>query len=944
MVKKFILSIAALILGALAMSVQAQPMQNLPNDPAVRTGKLENGLTYYIRHNEKPAGRAEFYLATNVGAIQETPDQDGLAHFLEHMCFNGTKNFPGKSILDWLQSIGASFGGNVNASTGVEQTIYMLNNIPLVRQSVIDTCILIMHDYSHFVLNEPEEIDKERGVIVEERRARRNASWRMHEKSLPYYYGDNKYGSCTLIGSQENLLSFKPESIVNFYKTWYHPAMQAMIVVGDVDVDYVEAKITEIFSDIPAAVDPQPKAKFPFEEFSEPRIGIITDPEATGINWEVLWQMEATPEEYNSSIPIFLTNNIKEIISYVINERLSDIATASDSPFLNANVGIGSLNEFIECVMSQVSAKEGEALHALKAFLLEVEKLRRFGITDAEFDRAKENILSNYESAAKKAETRQNSQLVYPLINHFFDNVPYMEPTAEYELAKQMYAMALKTEIINQVIPELIKGHNSLVVVYKAPEKEGLVHPSAEEVKALLEEVRSADIQPNEKEDIPTAFLDPAALKGSKAGNSENDIFGAEVFTLGNGAKVVLYRNDVQKDRVLINISKNGGQSLIATEDLDSFDDAVYGLFLNNTGVAGFSGKTVSKMLAGKQVTVSPFIDELRHGISGSSAPKDLETALQLCYLYYTQPRFDAEEYNQGVKQISAMIDNLIAQPNYKFQERVFKLLYGDNPRIKLTNPEVLKNANVDVVARNYRKLFADAAGLTAYISGDIDAAQAKALAEKYIGSIPAGKEPLEFVDRNKDILPGERTDDFAIDMETPKTTVLCVYSAPLKYNREKKVALDAARYILNMRYVTSLREEEGGTYGAQVGAEWSFEPKNQAMIQIYFDCKPAMADKLRALAEEGLKKLAEEGPTAEEFDMAKKNLEKNIPESRETIRYWDGVVRQYHRYGFNADAEQEAAVAALDINDIKAVLGEILAAGNRAEGILRPANTKEAE
>ena len=278
-----------------------QQLVDLPNDPATKVGKLDNGLTYYIRHNDKPAQRAEFYLATNIGAIQETPDQDGLAHFLEHMCFNGTKNFPEKGILNWLESIGASFGGNVNASTGVEQTIYLLNNIPLVRPTVVDTCILIMHDYSHFVTCDPVEIDKERGVIIEERRSRRNASWRMHEQSLPYYYGDSKYATCTLIGSQENLQNFKPESLTNFYHTWYRPDNQALIVVGDIDVDEVEAKIKDIFSDIPAPVDPKAKDVIMIPDNEEPVIGIITDPEATTTNIEMFWKSEATPEEYNST-------------------------------------------------------------------------------------------------------------------------------------------------------------------------------------------------------------------------------------------------------------------------------------------------------------------------------------------------------------------------------------------------------------------------------------------------------------------------------------------------------------------------------------------------------------------------------------------------------------------------------------------------------------------
>ena len=321
--KRFFL-IAALFVAALPFA-GAQQLQQLPNDPAVRTGKLENGLTYYIRHNEKPEKRAEFYLATNVGAIQEEPDQDGLAHFLEHMCFNGTKNFPGKGILNWLESIGASFGGNVNASTGVEETQYMLNNIPLVRETVVDTCLLILHDYSHFVTNDPEEVDKERGVIIEERRSRRNASWRLHEKSLPYYYGDTKYGECTLIGQLESLQNFKPESLVNFYRTWYRPDMQAVIVVGDVDVDKVEQKIKTIFADIPAAENPKAKDVIMIPGNEEPIVAVLTDPEVSNTQIEVLWKSDARPEEMNGTVQGTLIDLITSIVSQIMGERFDEI-------------------------------------------------------------------------------------------------------------------------------------------------------------------------------------------------------------------------------------------------------------------------------------------------------------------------------------------------------------------------------------------------------------------------------------------------------------------------------------------------------------------------------------------------------------------------------------------------------------------------------------------
>ena len=601
--RRFIFAVAA-FLSAFAFTANAQ-MEQLPNDPAVRKGKLDNGMTYYIMHNENPAGRAEFYLSTNVGAIQETPDQDGLAHFLEHMCFNGTKNFPGKGIINYLQSIGASFGGNVNAATGVEQTTYELMNIPLVRQTVIDTCLLILHDYSHFVTCDPKEIDAERGVIIEERRQRRDANWRMHEKTLPYYYGDTKYGSCTLIGSQENLETFKPESLTNFYHTWYRPDLQAVIVVGDVDPDYVEAKLKEIFADIPAATDPKPKDVIKIPGNQEPIVGIITDPEAVSSSMEIIWKGDALPEEYNSTTIGEMTDVLKSIISFVMDERLSDITAKPDAPFLTASFGIGNLCETMEVVMGRVTSREGDAVNAFKAYLTEVEKMKKFGFSPDEIQRAKDNLLSYYESAAKKASTRKNAELVQPLINNFFDNYAYMQPEAEYELVKQICSM-LPDQAVNQTVAQIVPDSN-MVVVFKGPEKENLATPAADEFKQAIKDVLASDIKPNEVEKIDSQLLDPSKLKGSAVKSVSEGAYGSTVWMLKNGLKVVLRPSDLEKNRVIFSLTKEGGKSLIPTEDLNSFEDNIWGTYLNNAGVSKYSSTMLSKMLAGKTLSVSPF-------------------------------------------------------------------------------------------------------------------------------------------------------------------------------------------------------------------------------------------------------------------------------------------------------------------------------------------------
>ena len=948
--KRFFIALAALsLLAAFPAGAQSQEeamqqmMAPLPNDPAIRIGHLDNGLTYYILHNELPAKRAEFYLATNVGAIQETPDQDGLAHFLEHMCFNGTKNFPDKAILDYLRSIGAEFGRNINASTGFEETQYMLNNIPVERESVVDSCLMILRDYAHFVVNDPVEIDKERGVIIEERRQRRNAQWRTMERSLPYYFGGTKMAECTLIGLQEHLETFKPESLHNFYETWYHPDMQAVVVVGDVDMDRTEAKIKEIFSVIPKCENPQPKAHLTVPENKEPIIGIITDPETTSPSIEMAWKSEAAPEAYNATIVGQMQAYIKSLISLVMSERFSDITSKPDSPYLNGSLGIGSLiYEDIDAVMGDVVLKEDSILDGFKAFYTEVERMKRFGFTDEEVNRAKTEIENMLENAVKQAPTRRNPQFVRPILNHFFDNEPILDPETDQQIGKQILAQ-INAQVLSMVAAQLITDNN-LVVIYSGPEKQGITTPTAEQIMAAIAEVKASDIQPLEGEEIASEFLDPATLKGAKSKKAKGTLYGARQWMLRNGVKVIVLPTDYTKDQILIDLYKDGGMSLIPTEDLPSFDENVFGLYQNNTGVAGFSGTQVSKMLTGKSVSVSPYINSLEHGISGRSTVKDLETALQLMYLYFTEPRFDKDEYENGINQIKAVLPNLVGQPNYKFQKELYKTLYDNSPRHALISQEILDAASLETLEKDYRMLFNDAAGATFLVVGDVDIDTIKPLIEKYIGSLPKGKKAMKWVDDGTRIPKGRIENIFAVDMQTPKSTVIQVHSAYMPYSAEKKAALDAITYILDMRYTNSLREEEGGTYGASTNAGFSRRPEERVMIQVYFDCRPSVCDKLRDLAIQGIKELAENGPTDEEVNSAILNLKKNIPENRQNNTYWQNALESYEIYGRDVDADNEAAIGALTKEKIQQTLQEVLAQGNLMEVVMKPANTAETE
>ena len=938
--KKIIFILAA----ALGLSFAAGAQTPLPNDPATRVGKLDNGLTYYIRHNDKPAQRAEFYLATHVGAIQETPDQDGLAHFLEHMCFNGLKNLPGKQLLEYLQSIGAEFGRNINASTGVEVTQYMLNNIPVTREGILDTCLLAIHDYSHFVLNEQEEIDAERGVIIEERRTRRNASWRMYEQNKQYMYKGSKYADCSLIGSQENLETFKRESIVSFYETWCRPDNQAVIVVGDVDVDQVESKIKALFADIPAPVDPKAKDVIKVPDNPEPIVGIVTDPEATNCDIDMIWKSDPLPRELNNTDVAFTMDLLKSLISTVMNERLGDITSKPDAPFLSGSFGTGQLCETVDAVIGSVSFREGEVLSALEAFYTEIEKMKRFGFTDSEIARARDEIQSRLDKRAEGAESRQNSEFVYPIIRNFFNNTPYMEPATEAQLAKMVLSQ-LQTPVVNQVVAQIITDDN-LVILYNGPEKEGLANPAEAELLGVYNAVKASEIQANAEEQIDSELINPASLKGSKVKKSRQAVRDFTEWTLKNGVKVAWLPTDYKKDQVLLRLVMDGGSSLISDEDLPSFEDNVWALFLGNSGVSKYSKTTLSKMLAGKQVHGEPFINSISHGIAANCQPRDLETAFQLMYLQFTDPRFDSDEWNVGIGQIEAVLPNLLATPNFRFGQELTRTIYGDSPRNIVLSQEVLSKADLAVVERNYRKLFKDAAGARLYIVGNITEEELKPLVEKYIGSLPKGRKPLSWQDTGLRYVQGSGTNDFAVDMQTPKTTVFQLYNNyDVTYSVADQVNLEAAAYILNMIYTDTLREEEGGTYGASAATRLEKYPVDVALIQVYFDTNPSSADKLRTLAVSGLQRLAEDGPTAEQMTRVKENFLKNIPEKRLRNNYWLEEIGYWYNFdGLDYDAEYEAAVAALSAEGIKNAVGKVLASGNLTEVVMRPGVTAERE
>ena len=928
--RKFFITLALLIV-ALTTFGQTQ----LPVDPNVRIGKLENGLTYYIRHNDKPAQRAEFYLATNVGAFQEEDDQDGLAHFLEHMCFNGTKNFPDKKLLEYLQGIGAEFGRNINASTGFEQTQYMLNNIPIIREGIIDSCLLVLHDYAHYVTCAPEEIDAERGVIVEERRSRRDANWRTFERLLPYYFGDTQMARRTLIGGEEQLKTFKYESLTNFYRKWYNPDMQAVIVVGDFDVDMMEQKIKSTFSSIPAPEVPTVKPIIPIPGNKEPVVAIITDPETTSSSIQLIWRGDAMPKEYASTDVAFMTDIIKSIIGDAFAERMEAITASSTAPFMSGDLGISQLVEGTDAVMSEVSFKDGDYKKALEAFYTEIERIKRYGITESELERAKMELISSAERGVEAAPTRKSPQLVYPILNHFFHNNYMLEPEMELQLVQAICAQ-LPAMVFQQIIDQMITEENMLIA-YTAPEREGLVHPTEAELLAVIESVKASEIAAPVEEGANEPLLDADAIKAGKIKKEKAAAYGATEWTLSNGVKVVYLPTAHKADEVQVRVVMNGGRSLIETAELPSFDDNVWALYSQNRGLSKFSGVQLKKLLTGKNVRCELNIEKTRHNINIVSTPKDLETAMQLLYLNVTAPRFDNEEFLIGINQIKAVLPNLEKMPQLKLQKLIMETLYGGNERKLTISNEIIEKANINDFEKASRRLFSNVAGATVYVVGNVDAETLKPLVAKYIASLPGGKKGSKFIDRSEDIVKGNVVKNEAMVMETPKSTVLQVYTAYMPYSIKNEVLLDIAKLYLDMVYVETLRESEGGTYGASVATICSREPKDVAIMQVAFETNPESAEKLSNLAVEGVQKLVAEGIPADKFDMIIKNIKKNIPQDRISNRYWGSVLQKSVEFGDKYDSEYEEAVDTATPEAVVKAVKELLADDNFIQLVVSP-------
>lgn len=918
---------------------QINPQEPVELDKSVRYGKLENGLTYYIMHNAKPEKRAEFYIATNAGAIDETPDQDGLAHFLEHMCFNGTQNFPGKGIISYMESIGCKFGENINASTGVEATQYMLNNVPILRDGIIDTALLILHDYSGFVNNDQKEIDSERGVILEEKRTRNNVGWRSMIALRKSLFAGTKLAECSIIGSEENLKTFKRESLINFYKTWYHPDNQAIIVVGDIDVDAVEAKIKNTFGHIARPENVKERAVHTVPNNVEPIVDIFTDKEQNITNVSILIKSEAMPKPYRATGIAVLQNLIESVISSMLNERLSDISKKPDAPFLQSSAGFGAASETLNMFSIGAAAKDGEGLKALTAVEVELERAKRFGFTDDEYDRAKTNLLRAYEVAMENAGDRQNGQLVPQFISHFNSGWPFTTPESDYNSAKA-YLQMIPVTAINQAIAQMVTDENR-VLLFQAPEKEGLVTPTKEEIISAVAVAKEQEITAPESVSINEPLLDVAQLKGSAVKSAKAGEFGTTIITLSNGITVYVKPTEYKKDQVMINIESKGGKSILPVELLPSLESNIFSLYLSNAGISKFSQSTLDKMLTGKAVSVSPYMGERTYGINAGGSPKDLETMLQLAYLYYTSPRFEAADFEVGFNQIKSILPNLEKQPSQAFSTTIQKSINNGEARKPVLESAMLEKVSIENLKKAYQTVFADAAASKVFITGNVNIDEIKPLLEKYIGSLPIkSKKGVAAVNHNYQMPKGLVDKSFTFEMQEPKVSTALLYTGNMERTLENEILMDALDHVLDQNYTKTMREDEGGTYGVSTQTNLAGAPRDEFFFLIVYDTQVEKSAKMVELAKDGIKELIAGNMNPEYIAKTKENLVKAYPERLINNGYWASIVKDYYTEKLNMhDNYVETVEKVLTPAALQKFAKELFEQGNCVDVVMSPKN-----
>lgn len=916
--------------------LQAQEMQPLPIDPKVRYGKLDNGLTYYIRHNELPENRADFYIAQNVGSVLEEDNQAGLAHFLEHMAFNGTKNFPENGIDKYLQSVGMRMGENLNAYTSFDETVYTIINAPVDKPNVVDSCLLILHDWSNSLALTDSMIEKERGIIREEWRTRRDASQRLLEKQLQQMFPGNKYANRIPIGSIDVINNFKPEELRAYYKKWYRPDLQAIIVVGDVDVDTVEKTIKTMFSDIPAPVNPAKREYVSVADNDEPIVSIATDKEASSTIIYIYHKYDPMPAQLRSTAAGLITDYISAVCSQILNERLEALLHQANPPFVYAEAYDGDfmVARTKDAFTIAAIAKEGEIDSTMTALVREMERARQFGFTVSEYERAKINILKQYESAFNERDKQKNSSYTKEYVNHFTEGgyIPGIE--TEYTLINQI-APNITVEQVNQYLSQVI-GEKNIVLALSGPEKEGLVYPTESELLEMFNKARSQKVEPYKEEVNNDPLIPELPAPGKIVKEEHDDLFDATVLTLSNGVRVVLKPTEYKKDEIQMTATSPGGSFMVGIDDAKNMK--VFNSVIGLGGLGNFSAIDLSKKLAGKKVSCSASLGVDNESLNGYASPDDVKTLFELIYLAMTSPRTDNDAYASFENRMKAQLENAKLDPSTALNDTISKVVYNNHPRAVSLEAEDFNKISYQRILDIYKERYGDASDFTFTIVGNLNVDSIRPYIEQYLATLPAnGRVDKPSPDALPKIMNGKLENHFSREMQTPKSSVFQLYSGKSEYNLKNLLTASLLSQILDLVYTETIREAEGGSYGVYAGVSLSDFPKGQTTLQVFFDTDPEKWENMVRIVDEEIQRIATEGPKSEHLTKSRDNMLKRHNERLQENSYWLNVIDSYYFRGMDAYTNYKETLESITADDIKKFMSDFISQGNCVEVVMGP-------
>ena len=933
--KKFFLSIV--LFAAVIMGAQAQMEQKVPVDENVRIGHLDNGLTYYIRHNELPKQRAEFHIAQAVGAILEEDDQNGLAHFLEHMCFNGTEHFPGKGIINYFESIGVSFGYNINAYTSLDQTVYRLSEVPTYREGIIDSALLVMHDWSCAVSLLAEEIDNERGVIREEWRTGADANRRMWKESQRLMFPGSQYAKRDVIGDTAVINNFSYEALRSYYKKWYGPDLQAIIVVGDINVDEIEQKIKNLWGNVPARANRGERPYYSVEDNKEPIVAIVKDAEAQQGRIRIVYKHEQIPAQLKGSIMEYVNNLALSLIVQMMDNRMAEDAMKSDACFLGGGVYYSELVKLKDAFNGIVVPKEGQEREAWHYLLTQMEKMRRYGFTNDELERAKTETLAQYEKAYNERSATRNDSYV----DEYIDNFLYQEmiPGIEWEYAFVKQVMpAISLEQINQIALQLVTNEN-IVVNFQVADKPEVQLPTEEQIINSIRGMEHLDIERPVEKEVITELVKKGPKAGKVVKEKYNEDLGTTEWTMKNGVRVIFKPTEFKKDEILMEAYAPGGFSLVETADLPSAHLATDAVQMS--GIGDFSYTDLQRALTGKVVSAYPSINAYSHSMEGSSCIKDFETLLQLNYLHFTAVRKDEDAFKTLLSFLDQQLTNKEKNPKAIWRDSITMMASNYSDRTVLINRENMEKLNYDRSLQIFQQLFSNPRNFTFTFTGNIDPndKQTRALIEKWIGGMKTKKDTDTWKDRGVRAPLGENKNYFTRDMQTKTASNRIQYTSyDFPYTMENVIVADLVGRILSTRYLESIREREGGSYGVGCAAWMNSKPVPTTILVMQFDTDPEKQAKLMQIIHQEVQEIIANGPLATDLQKEKESMLKDFKEDLETNGWWyNTALPNYYRLGINMIADYEKAVQAVDGAKIQQFLKKLVASGNVFEVVMLP-------